>query len=332
MTFHVALGIGAGLVAALLFASIGSGSIAAVLLMYLSPLPILIVALGWHHLLGLLALSVGAITTSLLIQPTAGLTFALGPALCGWAFAYLANLRRPSAAPSADTTNAPAAKGAWYPVGGLLLWLGVAGAAVAVSSIAAATGADFERYREALVKATSWIIRREFEVGRPAPLPFGLSRDDFVDALVALAPGLLAAMLTLILTVNLWLAARVVAISGRLARPWPDLPSARMPPAAIGAALAGLLIGQSSGFLSVAGGALAGGLIFAFALQGLALMHAVSRHRPGRTLVLSIAYLLTLLLGYAFLPAFALLGMADSMLPLRRALARAGPPSNPPTS
>src|SRR5260370_23095335 len=51
----VLVGLGAGAAAALLFASVVSGSIAAILLFYLAPLPILIAALGWSHMAGLVA-------------------------------------------------------------------------------------------------------------------------------------------------------------------------------------------------------------------------------------------------------------------------------------
>ena len=46
---------GAGAAAALLFASVASGSLIATLLFYLAPLPILIAAIGWSHLAGLVA-------------------------------------------------------------------------------------------------------------------------------------------------------------------------------------------------------------------------------------------------------------------------------------
>src|SRR5262249_39586884 len=48
------VGLGAGAAAALLFATVVSGSIAAVFLFYLAPLPILIAALGWSHIAGLI--------------------------------------------------------------------------------------------------------------------------------------------------------------------------------------------------------------------------------------------------------------------------------------
>ena len=60
------VGLGAGAAAALLFASVVSGSIAAIFLFYIAPLPILIAALGWSHLAGLVAaVSATAVVTFL---------------------------------------------------------------------------------------------------------------------------------------------------------------------------------------------------------------------------------------------------------------------------
>ena len=55
MTQIVVVGVGAGVAAALLFASVATGSIFATLLFYLASLPILIAAIGWSHVAGLLA-------------------------------------------------------------------------------------------------------------------------------------------------------------------------------------------------------------------------------------------------------------------------------------
>ncbi len=328
MTVFLGLGIGAGLVSALLFASVGAGALPAVLLMYLAPLPILIVALGWHHLVGLLALAIGAAATSMLVRPATGIAFALGPAFSAWLLAYLALLVRPAIAAEPVPQAASVPADPWYPVGKLLFWLGVAGAAITVSSLAAATGGDYDRYREALEQAAGSLLRREARVGRSGPLPeaFGVAGRDFIRIMVAFAPALLASMLTLILAVNLWLAGKVVAISGRLARPWPDIPAARMPLGALPAMLAGGVLSLLPGFAGAVGTAIAGGLLMAFALQGLALVHFVSRNRAGRGAVLSLLYVMTVILAYVFLPAFALLGLADTALPIRRALGGFRPP------
>lgn len=327
MALLLFLGIGAGLVSALLFAAIGTNSVPAMLLMYLAPLPVLIVALGWNHLLGLLALAAGGLATSLLLRPTVAIAFALGPALSAWSLAYLSLLARPAA-----PARAPHAGGAdpWYPVGKLLLWIGVAGAAIALCALASASGGEYGRYRNILEQAASAFLRSEARVGRSGPLPqmLGIPGVEVVRLIVGLAPAMMAGFLTVVLAVNLWLAGKAVSISGRLVRPWPDIASARMPVAAIAAVAAALLAGQVHGFAGVAGMALAGGLLMAFALQGLALLHDVSRQRPGRGLILSVAYFMTVVLVYVVLPAFALLGIADTALPLRTALGR-GPPRPP---
>lgn len=327
MTLHIALGIGAGLAAALLFAAVGAQSLPAVMLMYLAPLPILIVSLGWHHLLGLLALSSGALAVSLALTPSAGLAFALGPALSAWLLAYLALLVRPGTATASNDNGRGDER--WYPLGYLLLWLGMAGALIGLSSLVAATGGDYERYRSTLEQAAGSLVRREAGIGRGGPLPqtLGVPGGDFVQLMVGLAPALLGSMLTLILTVNLWLAAKAVMVSGRLARPWPDVAATRMPVAAVIGLAAAFLLARAGGFAGIAGVALVGGLTMAFAMQGLAVVHWASRGRPGRTALLTVAYGLTFLIGYIFLPAFALLGIADSALPLRRGL---GP--RPPSS
>src|SRR5437870_8964363 len=87
MTQIVLIGLGAGSAAALLFASVASGSILATFLFYLSPLPILIVTLGWSQLAGLVA--AGSATAGLAVIPMAVAT--LGDASDGASiFFYLA--------------------------------------------------------------------------------------------------------------------------------------------------------------------------------------------------------------------------------------------------
>lgn len=324
MSIFVALGIGAGLVSALLFAAVTANSVPSVLLMYLAPLPILIVALGWHPLLGLLALAVGGVAISLLLGSSSAVVFALGPALAGWALAAAALARR-----RVGTTASPAGPPPIpYGAGPLLFVVSLLAAFTAFGALAGAAGGDYEEYRAALEGAAAALMRPD----RGATLPNVLWMDGpaFIRLMMRLAPALLAGMLVVVLSTNLWLAGRAVAISGRLPRPWPDIPSARMPLAAVPAALLGCLVGRMAGFAGVAGSTLAGALIMAFALQGLAVLHDVSRNRPGRGLILSAAYVMALVLGYVVLPALALLGMTDTALPLRRALGNTLPPTPPP--
>ncbi|HZB62829.1 MAG TPA: hypothetical protein VE423_09180, partial [Microvirga sp.] len=57
----LAIGIGAGLASALLFAVVITGSLLAMMLSFIAPLPIFIASLGWNHRCGLLASVSGAI-------------------------------------------------------------------------------------------------------------------------------------------------------------------------------------------------------------------------------------------------------------------------------
>ena len=102
------VGIGAGLVSALLFAVVTTGSPLAIILYSVAPLPIFIAALGWNHRAGLAAAAAGASPASgSRSRSTGGLVFALIVALPAWWFAYLALLARSDGTGDAE----------WYPLG-----------------------------------------------------------------------------------------------------------------------------------------------------------------------------------------------------------------------
>lgn len=308
MTLHVALGIGAGIVAAMLFA-VGGRSPLGVMLMYLAPLPILIVALGWHHLLGLLALSVGALTLTFLYQSKAGMAFAVGPGLSAWLPAYLALVERPvSAANDNRSPDAP-----WLSPGNMMFCLALIGAFSAFAALAAMSGTEIERYRTALEQAAGELLRGQAGRGAPPITPRQLA-----DLMLAIAPPALGAGLTVMATANLWLGAKIVAASGRLRRPWPDVAMLRMPLAASLAFVAAALLMQSDGLLGFAAGALFGALLIGFFFQGLAVAHAVTRGVGARFAILAVLYFFLIVGSYFVLPLLALVGLVDSLFPLRR--------------
>ena len=121
------IGLGAGAAAALLFASVASGSALSVLLFYLAPLPILIAALGWSHWAALIA----AIVASAGLAAVFGGIFLprlpVGIGLPAWWLGYLALLaRRPPRRPAALE---------WYPVGHLVFWAAIIGAAIVIAAM-----------------------------------------------------------------------------------------------------------------------------------------------------------------------------------------------------
>lgn len=332
MAISILVGIGAGIVSALLFAVVISGSVLALLLSYIAPLPILVAALGWNHRAGLVAVITGAASLAVIFAPTSGLAYAIGIALPAWWLGYLALLARPG-------ENGPE----WYPIGRVLAWS--AGIAAGVTLAGAwGIGGSYADYEATMGRAIRAFLTMEVAPAgpgapsltpSPAPsadalgLPAGIALDDLVDAIITAVPPLAAASFVLMLTLNLWLAAKTVSISQRLARPWPVIADTTMPRTLLPAlVVAAVLAALGSGFIGLTATALVGALICAYALQGLAALHALTRGKPGRPFILGLTYAILVIFLVWVLPVLALFGIIDTLLGLRAR--RAGIAGSPP--
>jgi hypothetical protein len=130
------------------------------------------------------------------------------------------------------------------------------------------------------------------------------------------------------LTLNLWLAARITATSGRLRRPWPDLKSTALPPmilAALPAAIAFCFIG---GLLAMLAQTITAALVIAYAMVGFAVLHTVTLTLKNRTLWLSCSYAVVTVFGWPML-AMVALGIADAVFGLRQRYRQSRPPPLP---
>ncbi|HEX2726648.1 MAG TPA: hypothetical protein VHN20_12585 [Beijerinckiaceae bacterium] len=312
---NLLVGILAGLVSALLAATVTAGPPLGVLA-YLTPLPILIGALGWNHRSGLVAAAAGAFAVALAFAPEAGLAFLAG-AMTIWWLAYLTLLGRPGPDGSLE----------WYPLGRLLLWITACSALLTLVVPIIRGVWDYDTYHAAAKVAAEASLRFYLRVPGGVPLPSalgGVPSDRLVEAMATALPFVASAFCTLVLTLNVWVAARTVAISGRLPRPWPAIARTRMPQSALAPMALAVAAAFLAGFTGIVALTVAGALAMAFALLGLALLHDVSRGRPGRAGLLVGAYLLVALLSHAVLPLLALAGMADTAVDLRRRLAPGG--------
>jgi hypothetical protein len=296
----VLVGVGAGAAAALLFASVISGSIAAIFLFYLAPLPILIAALGFSHIAGLIAAAIATAVVTIL----SGTFFIAAPVIAfgAWWLGYSALLARPAA----DGGGALE----WYPPGRLVLWAAVIGT-LTIAAAVLSLGTDQQSVQAILRKLYERMLRDQSPV----------------DLLVAASPAAAALFSTVSNLFNLWLAARIVKISGRLKRPWPDLAALTLPPSSSGllaAALAGSFLPDLFGMLS---SAFAASLLMAFAMLGFAVLHAITRGMGSRVFVLAAVYAAVLVLVWSVL-AMAILGLAEAAFHIRNRVARKrGPPS-----
>src|SRR5260370_4156394 len=226
MTQIVLIGVGAGAAAACVFGSVTSGSGFSVILFYLAPLPIMIVAVGWSHWAGLTA----AVAAAAMVGGALGIlffaTFLASVGAPAWWLGYLALLGRPLANGGAPHTE-------WYPPGRLVLGAAMLGAAVVVAALAM-FGGDEATIRHGLKGALDQVLRSQ--TGSPADAPLRVpgieDADRVVEMLVSVLPPAAAVIAAITLTGNLWLSRLVVSLFRPLTRPRPDLPTLAVPPVA----------------------------------------------------------------------------------------------------
>ena len=301
MIQNAVIGLGAGLAAALLFGSMVSGSLAAVLLFYLAPLPILVAALGWSQVAGLIAAAsataIVAIFCGIFLGAAAVVSFG------AWWLGYLTLLARPASGRSATDLE-------WYPVGRLVLWAAAIGTLL-VAAVVPNFGTDQDTLQAGLRRSYERLIHDQTTI----------------DLLVYAAPPAAAACSTLTNVLNLWLAAFVVKVSGRLRRPWPNLTALALPPATPGLLAAAIGASFLPDLLGILSSACAASLMMAFALLGFAVLHSVTPGMNGRAVVLASAYAAAVVWGWPLL-LIAIAGLVEILFNIRlRVAQRRRPPS-----
>ncbi len=321
MIITVLIALAAGCASALMFASIISGALISLMLFYLAPLPLMVAALGW----GPLSATIGGISAAVGLGAIFGLpyciAFVITVALPAWWLGHLALLGRPvPMAASAGNGAAPVAPAMeWYPVGRILLW---AAGFAALTTVAAlfTLGSDAAAISAALRRGLLRIIG-----GRNSAPTANL--EQFVDAMVTIAPAAAAVVAMMTLTLNLWLAAKITATSGRLHRPWPDLKSAALPPMTLAALALALALCFTGGLFAMLGQIASAALMMAYGLIGFAVLHTLTLAMKGRALWLSGTYAIVLVFGWPVV-AMVGIGLADAIFGFRqRYLQRGAPPA-----
>ena len=318
----ILIAIAAGCASALMFASIISGALISLLLFYLAPLPLMVAGLGW----GPLCATIGGIGAAIGLGAIFGLpyciAFAVTVALPAWWLGHLALLGRSMGhATPAGNGAAPAAPVLeWYPVGRVLLW--IAGFAALTTTAALLTlGTDATTITDTLRRGLLRIIGQS-EVGATGEI------EQRIDALVIIAPAAAVIVAMLTLTLNLWLAGKVTATSGRLHRPWPDLKSAELPPMTLAALCVALALCFAVGMPAVLAQIVSAALMMAYALTGFAVLHTLTLGLKNRALWLCCIYAFVIVVVW---PVFAMiaLGLADAIFGLRQRFLQRRPPPLP---
>jgi hypothetical protein len=312
----------AGCASALMFASIISGALISLVLFYLAPLPLMVAAMGWGPTCAALGGLVAGLGLGAIFGIPYGAAFVLTVALPAWWLGHLVLLGRPLVSDTSSTPSVPPPM-EWYPLGRILIWVACF-AALTTAAALLTLGSDATASADALRRGLLRIIDVQ-----------GGSQDratEVVNAFVAIAPAAAATVAMMTLTLNLWLAAKVTATSGRLRRPWPDIKATMLPPMTLVAATLALALCFSGGLPGMLAQIIMSSLMMAYALVGFAVLHTITLTLRSRALWLSCVYAVVLVFLWPMV-AMVGIGIADTVFGFRqRYLQRHMPPPLAPTS
>jgi hypothetical protein len=315
MMQRIGIAIGAGLAAALLFAVMAKGTPLAIMLVCLAPLPIIIVTLGWGWDMGAVAVGTASVVVAALIAPLSGAVYAASIALPAWLLSFAAVW------PRERFYRGAAANGekSWFPLGWIVAGAALIGAIIGASVLASVIFSD-GGYAKGVDSLAAQLIPHLTEaLDDVMTLPAGVTIEDFAAMVVRLSPAVLATVICLMFCANLYAGARAVQLSQRLPRPWPNLPEAIVLSPFLGIGLivcAGLALlldgsGEYAAWIGV------GVLGCIYVMQGLAVIHSLSRGLPVRIPVLAALYLGCVFTARWSLPALAIVGLIESLISLR---------------
>ncbi len=311
---NIALSALGGLAGAAVFAVLGRAEPAGVLLAQLSPLPVMIIALGLGVGHGATAALIGAVTLTFALNPLFGMAYGLFVALPAWSACYAA-------------AGAP-----WWGRRDLLkdhVSSHAATALCATLSAAVILFLGLAFFSHGTIEEPLAYIQGLFFVGaeealKEQNLSDAVSKEQ-LSAFVKLGvPALIASSLVMLHALNLWIAGRLTQISGMLKQPWPDI--AKDFALSRGVAIAFVIAAPMSflgGFAGQAALVVAATTSLALGLQGLAVAHYWLRGSKSGVVTLSILYFVV---GLLVLPIalFAIIGLVDQFAHFRGKALAAG--------
>ena len=318
MQTHLLIGAGAGLVSAALFASAAVSPALAGFLLYLAPLPLCLAGLGWGRAAVLLAGATATVVMAAALGPAAALVYAVSIAAPIAFLVHLLLLSRP-AGPDAGASEGVE----WYPAGRLV------GAAALIAGALAGLmvlllGPDAESYRATIDQLFPHILKAL----DPDSSAFTSETAENLKAVLAKAlPAAFSIFWLTVVLFNLWLAGYIVNASGRPLRPWPDLHGLEVPNIFVVVFAVALIASFVPGIIGLIATGLAAALLFAYVLQGLAVIHVYSQGVPFRALLLAVVYLGILFLGWLAI-VVAILGLGEPLFGLRARSAARKPSDN----
>jgi hypothetical protein len=309
----IALGIGAGLTAALLQSSLATGSVLGLLVSFFAPLPLFIVGFGWHPLLAVLGGSVAGLVLVWLFGSALAIAFSLQAAIPAVLVAALVWQRGGRLPPPVLV--------------GLITLIAAGYAFLVVFGSTLLLHPDFDALQAALRRNVEASTRAALSIPAEAPLvlPAGGDLRPVVEVLAQAVLPLSALGTALGILIQAYLGGRVVERSGRLWFAWPPVWSLALPKLLLPVSAVVLLLTSQSGHLGLAADIAALLAVLLLTLLGYATIHALSRATGFRVVLLWTLWLSTILFVIPAVVAL-LVGIVELAFNLRQTAARRGPP------
>ena len=237
-------------------------------------MPICLAGLGWGGTAALISALTGTVVVAASLGPATAAIFAISIAA---PMALLVASRASVAARRHAPRAGRSARSNGIPPGRIVGWAALI-AGLLAGLLVLILGYDQESYRESIREILNHSALKELD--RDGTL---FTEENIANLSAMIARALPAAFAIVWLTItlfNLWMAGLIVDASGRALRPWPDLHALELPNALLlvfAGALAASFLPGLPGLLATG---LAGALLFAYVLQGLAVIHVYSRGVP----------------------------------------------------
>ena len=312
MANWIAVGICAGLGAAVLQAAVLYPSPFTMVLFYLSALPIFIAALGW----GVSAAALAGLSGGFAILAVAGakpaFAFVIGVAVPPAILSWLALRSRP-ADDAPPMEGEPQLNGLqWYPEGRLVLWAAALAAGL-TSLVIVLVAPSIDSFREML---TDLLTQMLAVMRDEAQLESG-QLEQMVSVMTVLLPVAAASIWLLATLVNMKLGARLLSAFDRSPRPWARFGALAFPRRAVWLLPLALASTMLPGMLGLIGSVFAAAMFTAFALAGLAVLHGLTEGMTARGLLLAALYTALILLNWLLLVPLAVLTLLDMAFGMR---------------
>lgn len=314
------VGLTAGFVAAVLYVTVATGTLFALLLYFLAPLPLFIAGLGWGTVAAAAGAGAGTALTAAVFGLDKGIQFLITVAVPVVALTYLALLSR-----SVEWNGKPTVVG--YPLGRLLIWISAMSAAL-IGFAVVIIGPDTASFEAEMRELFGTVLDANPGIQADGAPLAGENRARFLDFLVRILPPASAAWWMLTMILIMLLASVVVQRSGHSIRPREDCTELDLPSGAAPLLGVAFIASFLPGLTGIVAASFAATLVVSYALQGLAVIHVITRGNPVRPALLGFTYLMFLGASLIGIPMLAATGLAETLFRLRdRFSGSAGPPA-----